>query len=295
MVRLLARLALFFGRTFILGLLHPIVLYFFLTGAAAKNASREALARFSGRQPSAREIFRHLYTFALVAVDRIFLLAGRTNLFEITLHGAEVFAPLRAVDSEGKKGSGCILLVSHAGSFDVMRALGTRQEGLPMKILIDKHHNRAVMALINSLDPVLAEQVIDARQSPATLALELQAHLASGCMIGIMADRAGPNEETVTVDFAGGRADFPAGPWLLAMVLKVPVIFCIGLYRGGNRYDLHFELLYDALHGKRQQRHAMVQAAAAHYAARLQHYVTMAPDNWFNFYPFWHDETSTDH
>ena len=126
-----------------------------------------------------------------------------------------------------------------------------------------------------------------------TLALELQAYLNEGYMIGIMADRAGPNEQTVAVDFAGGRADFPVGPWMLSWVLKVPVILCVGLYRGGNQYDVHFEHLYDALHGKRQQRHDIVYSAVAHYAQRLEHYVKKAPLNWFNFYSFWHDETTT--
>jgi hypothetical protein len=78
-VQLLARLALFFGRTFILGLLHPIVLYFFLTGGSAKNASREALFRFTGKQPSQWAVFRHLYTFALVAVGSHLPAAGRAH------------------------------------------------------------------------------------------------------------------------------------------------------------------------------------------------------------------------
>lgn len=288
-VQLLARLALFFGRTFILGLLHPIVLYFFLTGGSAKNASREALFRFTGKQPSQWAIFRHLYTFALVAVDRIFLLAGRTQLFDVTLHGEEIFTRLRS------SGRGCILLVSHAGSFDVMRVPATREQQLPMKILMDKHHNGVAMALINSLDPQLASQVIDARQPAAALALQLKEEIDHGAMIGIMADRAGPGEETVHVPFAGGFADFPIGPWMLAWVLQVPVVFCFGLYRGGNRYEIHFEELTAPLHGKRSQRRAIVQAAVAHFAARLQHHVARAPFNWFNFYSFWHDETPADH
>lgn len=289
MIKLLASLALICGRGFIRLLLLPIVLYFFVSGSQAKKYSTEALYRFTGSMPSQKTLFKHLYYFAMVAVDRIFMVANKMQQYHIQFFGEALFQPLL----EAK--TGCVLLVSHVGSYDVMRALATRQQGLPMKILMDKHHNKAAMSLINSLDPILAEQIIDARQPPATLALELQGYLNQGYMIGIMADRAGPNEQTVVVDFAGGKAEFPLGPWLLSWVLKVPVILCVGLYRGGNRYDVYFEHLYDALHGKRQQRHDIVAAAVAHYAQRLEFYVKKAPLNWFNFYSFWHHETTTNH
>ena len=288
MIRLLATLALVCGRRFIQLLLYPIVFYFYLTGRQAKASSRDALARFTGTLPDRRLVFKHLYCFAMVAVDRIFLVANKVSQYDVRFFGEELFEPLR--ESE----QGCVLLISHVGSFDVMRALGIRKEGLPMKILMDKNHNKAVMSLINSLGSELAEQIIDARQSPAVLALELQGYLSEGYMIGIMADRAGPNEQTVMVDFAGGKAEFPVGPWMLSWVLKVPVILCVGLYRGGNQYDVYFEHLFDALHGKRKQRHDIVYAAVAHYAQRLECYVKKAPLNWFNFYSFWHDESTTD-
>ena len=45
----------------------------------------------------------------------------------------------------------------------------------------------------------------------------------------------------------GAPAPFPAAPFLIGALLKVPVVLCIGLYRGGNRYDLYFEAFADEL------------------------------------------------
>ena len=289
MVKLLANMALLFGRHFIRLLLIPIVFYFYLTGRNTREASAQALLHFTGKQADFSTIFKHLYCFAMVAVDRIFFIANRLDQFDVHFQGEEIFKP------HIESGQGCVLLVSHIGSFDVMRALGSRKEALPIKILMDKHHNRVAMSLINSLDPILASQIIDARQPPAILALQLQKYVNEGYMIGIMADRAGPGEQTECVDFAGGKADFPVGPWMLSWVLKVPVILCVGLYRGGNRYDVHFEHLYDRLHGKRSNRRDIVKAAIENYAQKLEHYVKLAPLNWFNFYSFWKDDTSANH
>ena len=88
----------------------------------------------------------------------------------------------------------------------------------------------------------------------------------------------------------GREASFPAGPALLAAVSAVPVILFVGLYRGGNRYDIHFELLDEQVVLARDDRQQALQQWYCRYVERLEHYVRLAPDNWFNFYRFW-DET----
>jgi predicted LPLAT superfamily acyltransferase len=281
MLMLLVNLALLLGRHPIRLLLYPIVLYFYLTGKDARDASNQALLKFTQRQPSFKDIFQHLYWFANCAVDRVFLLAGKQRNFDVRFKGEEVFKPLLA------EKKGCVLLVSHVGSFDVMRVPGTLDEALPLKIVMDKNFNNAAMSLINALDEGFAEQIVDARMPAPELALTLDALIKEGNMIGMMADRAGPGEQTVVVDFAGSQADFPLGPWLLSWVLKVPVIMCVALYQGGNRYDVYFEQLTEKLEGSRKERMSIVQQAVQHYASRLEFYVRQSPQNWFNFYSFW--------
>jgi predicted LPLAT superfamily acyltransferase len=61
----------------------------------------------------------------------------------------------------------------------------------------------------------------------------------------------------------------------------------LGVYRGGNRYDLHFERLIEKPRLERAQRDEVIRQWAALYASRLEHYCRMAPFNWFNFYDFW--------
>jgi predicted LPLAT superfamily acyltransferase len=37
----------------------------------------------------------------------------------------------------------------------------------------------------------------------------------------------------------------------------------------------------------RDSRERTLQAYAQRFATRLEHFVRLAPDNWFNFYDFW--------
>ena len=72
-----------------------------------------------------------------------------------------------------------------------------------------------------------------------------------------------------------------------AAIMRRPVIFMIGLYRGGNRYHVAFEPLADFSAVEPRQREAAVQAAIERYAAVLEKYVRSDPYNWFNFFDFW--------
>ena len=75
-----------------------------------------------------------------------------------------------------------------------------------------------------------------------------------------------PRDRTVEVDFLGGRARLPVGPWQLAHALQVPVILGFGVYHGGNRYTAHFELFAESLRLPRENREAAIIECAQRYA-----------------------------
>ncbi len=258
--------------------LFPLV-WFFLTGRAARKASRDFLARALGRAPTLREQWRHFRTFADCALDRVFLLGGGAG-FDIRVHCADhVLASARQ--------GGALLLAAHVGSFEAMRVPGARQYQLPISILMDRAHSRRFIAAVEGLDPALSDAVIDAGEGGPMLVLKLKDVLHRGRLVGVMADRAREGEATLAVNFLGARARLPAAPWQLALVLGVPVILGFSVYRGGNRYDTHYELFSTGMKPAREVREAALQTAAQAYADRLADHVRQAPYNWFNFYDFW--------
>ncbi|HET6395788.1 MAG TPA: acyltransferase [Pseudoxanthomonas sp.] len=287
-IALIAAVARHGGRGLARLCLYPITLYFLLVRGPERRASRAWLARVAGRPAGLAAVARHIHTFAATILDRVFLLGGQLRRFDIRVHGLEALEAL--VDA----GRGALLFGSHLGSFDALRVLSRRRPGLKLRIVLDRAQNPVLTSVFDSLDPALAAGVIDGGQPGPAIALEIQRALEQGALVALLVDRALAHEDTAAVPFLGRAARLPLTPWRLARALRAPVLLCFGLYRGGNRYDLHFEPFADpAADGPppaRGARDERLRAQVAAYAARLEHHARGAPYNWFNFYDFWNEE-----
>lgn len=272
------------GRILGRACLYPITLYFLLMRGPERRASREYLARIQGRRAGLWAVARHIHTFAATILDRVFLLGGRLDLFEITLSGTPQLH--EALD----RGRGALLFGAHLGSFEVLRVLARRRPELKLRVVLDKSHNQAITQLLDALNPEIAANVIDAGQDGTSIVMAIKQATDEGALVALLVDRARPAEPALNAPFLGVDAPFPTAPWLIAAALKVPVVLAFGLYRGGNRYDLSFELFSDSVAAPRQQRAQALLALIRRYAARLEHYARVAPRNWFNFYDFWSGE-----
>ncbi|MFL6515911.1 MAG: lipid A biosynthesis acyltransferase [Chthoniobacterales bacterium] len=279
LLRLCGWIAIHLGRSVSRLLLYPITLYFVITGRKARAASREYLSRLTERRSRLSGVFRHFYCFAATILDRVYLLKGEFAQFDVQVHQREILH--RQIES----GRGCILLGSHIGSFEVLRAIGVTQQEFPLKVLMDIEHNEQITVFLDSLNQQIASTVI-VPDRPDTL-LRVKESLDSGYVIGILGDRPISDGKTTQCNFLGRSATFPAGPTLLAAMMHCPVILFFGIYRGSNRYDIYFEHFADEISLNRERRAEELQTWVQRYVQRLEHYALLAPYNWFNFYPFW--------
>jgi len=262
-------------------LLYPITAYFFLSSPRQRAAARRFLRRALGREPSLRERFRHYFTFAATLLDRVFLLDGQREGYDIRIHGLEL---LKARIAEGR---GCILLGAHIGSFDAMRAVA--DAGCPVE----------VMALMHSEHAAISTGFF-ARRSEGTRAtviplgrpdamLRAKECLERGGLVGILADRTPGNARVTRAPFLGQPAPFPEGPHILAGVLGAPVMLAYGVWTAPRRYEVHFEPFAERIVLDRRHREADLAAATTRYAARIEQVALAFPFNWFNFYDFWEE------
>lgn len=260
-------------------LLSLIVLYFLAFSRRARAASRGYLARVLERRPTLADVFRHYHTFAATLLDRAYLLSGRFDYFDIRLHGE---GELREIMERGR---GCMLLGSHLGSFEVLRAAAVFAAQWPIALLMDNANAQKVTRALEALNPALAATIIEVGR-PDSL-LRAKERLDRGAMLGVLGDRLRQGDKPVPCTFLGATMPFPESPFVIAAVLHTPVVLCFGLYRGGRRYDIHFEVFRDPLEVPRAARAEAMVALVREYAARLEHYTRLAPYNWFNFYDVW--------
>jgi predicted LPLAT superfamily acyltransferase len=278
-LRSLAWIAMHIGRWAARLLLYPITFYFVVTAGAARRTSYEYLKQIHGCSAHWWHVFRHFHCFAATILDRVYLLRGEFQRFDVKLHGKE------ALHHRMESGKGCILLGSHLGSFEVLRALGVMQRNFPLKVLMDATHNQNITGFLDALNPVIAGTVI--APDRADTLLTVRESLDAGFFVGTLGDRVSSDVKTTRCQFLGRPAAFPVGPIVLAAMTRCPVILFFGLYRGKNHYEIYFEHFADEISLNRDRRAEDIQLWMQRYAERLEHYTRLAPYNWFNFYPFW--------
>ena len=276
------------GRAVARVLLVPITLYFLVVRGPERRASRAYLGRVLGRRAGLVDVARHIHCFASTILDRVFMLSGQLDRFDIDIDG------LDGLHAQLDRGKGVLVFGSHLGSFEVLRVLARKRPDVSVRVVLDKGHNPAITQLLDALDPEMARSVIDAGQSGPSLMLAIKEATDEGALVALLVDRVHPGHPGHASRFLGAPASFPTAPWLIAAVLKVPVVLAFGLYRGGRRYDLRFEVFSEGLDVTRSQRSRLLPELVERYSSRLQHHACDAPYNWFNFYDFWRpDDTST--
>ena len=98
---------------------------------------------------------------------------------------------------------------------------------------------------------------------------------------------------TVQCTLLGGTVTLPAAPIIIAASLNVPVIVFFGIFKGGNKYELHFELLAEKIDLNRKSRQQDIQFWMQKYANILEKHIRKSPYNWFNFYDYWQEERNS--
>lgn len=284
MLRVMTWISLRLGRRAARGILHFIAAYFLMFAPASRRASSAYLKRALGRPVRWRDLYRHFLTFAATIHDRVYLVLHRFDMFDFDVYGEDVLCKLIA------EGNGLFLIGAHLGSFEVIRALCHKVTDLHVAMVMHEDNAKKINAMLATINPQAVPDIIGLGSVDAML--KVSARLDDGSVVGMLADRTTGNDTLYPVQILGANANLPVGPFRMAALLRRPVVFMAGLYLGGNRYAIHFDLFADFSAVEQSQRDTAVQAAISRYAALLDRYCRKAPYNWFNFYNFWQPATT---
>jgi predicted LPLAT superfamily acyltransferase len=281
-IRFFVWLSTAFGRSPARFVLRFVALYYVLFDRTVRRASGNYWARVGGRATFAL-VYAHVLRFAECALDRLFFVCGKDARFEVNRTGSHFLQELH------ESGRGAILLGAHLGSFEALRMQAVKSD-FRVNILGYFRNARMINAALEKLNPHTMTRLIPIDGAGVDFVLRIKARIERGECIGVLGDRIvlrGEHQRTASVEFLGGKALFPTGVYQLASMLKCPIYLTFALYRSPNRYDLYCEPFERSIELPRTDRERALSAYAQKFAARLEHFVRLAPDNWFNFFDFW--------
>lgn len=273
--------------------LYPVILYYFLFRGAARRASLEYLRhvradnRLTSQQPLLLQSYRHFMNFGESILDKLAVWQGDISLDSLAFHNHEVFDDLM------HQGRGGIMVGSHLGNLEICRALAKRNVNVTVNVLMHTAHATRFNEMLARANSEAHLNVIQVSEiSPAT-AILLQQKIDAGELLVIAGDRTPVSGQgnVNEVSFLGERCDMPQGPFVLASILRCPVltIFCLRRERGGKPFfDLYVDHFADRIRLPRRDRQKALEETTQRWADLLADYCQKAPLQWFNFYPYWH-------
>jgi predicted LPLAT superfamily acyltransferase len=300
-LRLMLALRRFLGRGPLTAIMRPVVFFFYLFSRSARASSRAFLSRAAeaaGRPaPRGRDSLLHFMSFAEALVDKIDAWSSEIGVDDLRFRDDGV-GPLV---SDLRSGKGALLLCSHLGNTELLRALanlevGERLDGLSFTSIIEIASTARFNRLIAEVDPRAAGMLVAASDMGPDTMIMLKGRVDAGGLVAIAGDRvaAGNRGRVVEVEFLGREACLPLGPFVLADLLEAPVYFVSALRESDLNWKAHYEFRVTRATspiggegGGRGARAARVAALAAEYASDLGRLAAEHPYQWYNFFDFW--------
>jgi predicted LPLAT superfamily acyltransferase len=277
------------GQRCCLAALLPIVLYFYLSGAEQRRASRQYLervfaARGDRRQPGPLASFMHTMDFARKGLETF---AAWTDGIG---HARLRMADQRELDRAAADPHGVLLVISHLGNAELSRALLNEKFRSRISVLVHTRHAENYNRVLHRFRPAAAAKLIQVTEIGPEAAIALRDRIDRGEWIAIAGDRTPVSGDVRVsrVPFLGRPAAFPHGPYVLAHLLGCPVylMFCL---RERYGYRVYFEKFADRIELRRNCKSRILDELVTRYARRLEAFCCKAPFQWYNFFDFWRD------
>jgi predicted LPLAT superfamily acyltransferase len=288
LLRLMVFLYGLLGRYVFLVILYPVVSYYFLMHKQARLASLDYLRHVdafidnSAIKANLFQSYRHFLQFADSMLDKVSAWNTDFKIDDVIIHGHE------AIDVQIGLNRGCLILGSHLGNVEVCRALIAKGQQAKMNILVHTKNAKNFNRLLDKISTSRTVELIQVTEIGPALAISLEAKIADGEFVFIVADRIPVKNtgRTSPVTFLGEQAHLPQGPFILAALLRCPVytLFCL---KQSGVYHLYFDHFSDRIEIPRKNREAIPTEFMQHFALRMQRYCLIAPLQWFNFYHYW--------
>ncbi|WP_417887452.1 lipid A biosynthesis acyltransferase [Zunongwangia sp.] len=220
-------------------------------------------------------VYKTYFTFGKVQLDRVAITAGLKERFTFEFDGIKHIEKLR----EQKKGG--ILLTAHIGNFNLAKHFfDEKRTSAVVNLVVTDFEHENIKNYLERITGKSAVKIIVLKDDLSHI-FKMNAALKNNELLVFAADRYLKMAKTWTADFLGSPAEFPQGPFKLAVRNNIPVLF-VHIMR-----ERHFHYHFYArpyISSKNKPKELLKT-----YIENLEKMVKKYPHQWYNFYDYWND------
>lgn len=257
------------------GLLYFVAFYYvFFAGQSTRAIYYYFRKRLGCTWPkSLLSIYKSYFVFGKTIIDKAAISSGLKNRFTHECDGVENIIELL------DKKQGGIMISAHVGNFEIaeffFEDIDTRSQ-ISLVTTDAEHQNiKEYMEKVTMRSKVKFILV----KNDMSHIFEINNALSNGELVCFTGDRYMRDQKVMTETLMGKKANFPAGPFLLASRLGVPVLFVYVMKETNKHYHLY------ARQAKAKNRDA--QGLLKEYTQSVEWMLKKYPLQWFNYFDFW--------
>lgn len=257
------------------GLLYFVALYYvFFAGKSTRSIFYYFRKRLKySWTKSVLSIYKSYYVFGKTIIDKAAISSGLQNRFTHECDGVDNIIELL------DKKQGGIMISAHVGNFEIaeffFEEIDTRSQ-ISLVTTDAEHKNiKEYMEKVTMRSNVKFILVKD----DMSHIFEINNALSNGELVCFTGDRYMKGQKLLTESLMGKEANFPAGPFLLASRLNVPVLFVYVMKETNKHYHLY------ARQAEVKNRDA--QGLLKKYTESVEWMLKKYPLQWFNYFDFW--------
>lgn len=232
---------------------------------------RKRLAYSKGK--SILHIFKSYFVFGQTIIDKSAIASGLKDQFTYEFDGVENIINLL------DQGKGGILISAHVGNFELaeyfFEEIDTRSQ---INLVTTDAEHEHIKEYLESVTKKSNIKFILVKNDLSHI-FEINAALSNGELVCFTGDRFFEGTKHLSEELLGAEAKFPAGPFLLASRLKVPVVFVYVMKETATHYHLYARTA--------EVQHRDAQGLLKTYTESVAWMLKKYPLQWFNYFDFW--------
>ncbi|KJD32132.1 lipid A biosynthesis acyltransferase [Tamlana nanhaiensis] len=230
---------------------------------------RQGFSKFK----SFKNVYNSYFVFGQTIIDKVAISSGLRKKFTYEFDG------IHLINQALKNKKGGILISAHLGNFEIAEHFfGDLDESASISLLTTNQEHTAIKEYLERVTTKSNINLIILKDDLSHI-FEINAALARNEIVCITGDRYTQNTKFLEKDFLGEKAKFPAGPFMLASRLRVPVLFVYVMKEKNLHYHLYAR--------QSQAKHRDVESLLNDYTESLTWMLKKYPLQWFNYFDFW--------